>query len=638
MELGHLLDAPWGVDIGALKLDTDFVNIFQMEPPNAGSQGDHLYRTSYPCRALGERDGLLVGSGNWLSLRSRQCARRADVLVLCGTLDADLLPLIRSRRRDGLVTIFEINDDFRDVQPWSHLAAFAANPLTRSLNFQLAVEADALQVSMPYFLEAFSKLNRRSVVFQNYLWELPPRKQKPSRLRIGWGGSFGHRDDLITLIPVLKRVLKRHPEIDLGIMGVEQFRPLFDWLEPGRLFFQKSGSLAQYYDFIASLHIGLAPLLPTKFNQGRSDVKYLEYAAAGAVAVCSAMGPYDSSLRPGVNGLVAGTFDEFEDRIEQLLSSPDLLTDLQLAAYDYVRFERMQRGSGVEERLDFYRMLLKETEPKRLQGSRVAEFRSLLLGTATAPGAQGEGVYVEVPLAVDEQKMYANLVSGQAPKEQAVVYRDIASRLLADHLPHLCLGLLPLTPGERLNALSAAGELAPASVSSFYSMALVAGELQDQEAALRALDYCESLAPEFAPVYERKGMILEELGALDTAVETYRKGLSANPYLRTIYDRLVRILIEKGASREAAEVLWTSRDFDPCHEQIALAGKLFYELGDLKSAFDACELALELGGQPGQLFVALSRTALEAGNLAEVKRFLALAKGRGDKGPGGEQP
>jgi tetratricopeptide (TPR) repeat protein len=606
--------------------DTAWVNIFQLEPPTTGKQGDHLYRTSYPCRALGQREGVLVGSGNWLSYKARQCARRADLLVLCATLEPDLLALIRARRRDGLITIFEINDDFRDVQEWSHLADFAANPLTRSLNFQLAVESDAVQFSMPHFLEVFAPLNSRAVVFQNYLWELPPPRAKPARIRIGWGGSYGHRDDLIALLPALKRVLVRHPEVDLAIMSVEGFRPLFDWVEPERLFFKKAGSLADYYDFISSLHIGLAPLLPSKFNRGRSDVKYLEYAAAGAAAVCSALRPYETSVRPGVNGLFAQEFSEFADRIEQLLDAPRLLADIQRAAHQYVCSERMQRVSGVDERLDFYRMLLKERAEQRVQGERVAEFRRLLLDGNEAFGS-GAGTYVEVEWNADEQALYRNLISSGDPGERAAVYRDIAARQAHDHLPRLCLGLLPLAPEERLKALVEAGERSPRSVSTFFSMATVAVQLQDQEAARQSLDYCQTLAPRFGAAYEQKGALLEEVGEREAAIEVYREGISANPYLRTIYDRLVRLLLADGRSKEAAEVLWRSRIFDPWPEQMALAGTLYYELGDRKVALDACLLAHELGGSPRQLVVDLARSALEARELEEVKRLLALVKG-----------
>lgn len=59
----------------------------------------------------------------------REACAHADVLVLCKAVDPDLLPLLHRRRDAGLVTVFEINDDFTDVQAWNPHAAASARPL-----------------------------------------------------------------------------------------------------------------------------------------------------------------------------------------------------------------------------------------------------------------------------------------------------------------------------------------------------------------------------------------------------------------------------------------------------------------------------------------------------------------------------
>ena len=41
--------------------------IVQLEAPNLGNQGDHVYRTAQPCRALGMVEDVTVISGTVLS-------------------------------------------------------------------------------------------------------------------------------------------------------------------------------------------------------------------------------------------------------------------------------------------------------------------------------------------------------------------------------------------------------------------------------------------------------------------------------------------------------------------------------------------------------------------------------------------
>ena len=118
--------------------------ILHLESPNRGQQGDHVYRTRQPCRALGELEGVTVVSGSLLTPAAHALIDDADVLVLCDVVDADFLPIIEARRRRRRLTVYEINDHFLAPQPWNPTAYLAANLISRSLSSQLARQADCL--------------------------------------------------------------------------------------------------------------------------------------------------------------------------------------------------------------------------------------------------------------------------------------------------------------------------------------------------------------------------------------------------------------------------------------------------------------------------------------------------------------
>ena len=103
--------------------------IVQLEAPNLGNEGDHMYRTVQPCRALGMVADVTVVSGTVLSPVMHDLVRIADVLILCKAADIDMLPIVKARHAEDLLTVFEINDDFTSIQPWNPTAAFFHKPI-----------------------------------------------------------------------------------------------------------------------------------------------------------------------------------------------------------------------------------------------------------------------------------------------------------------------------------------------------------------------------------------------------------------------------------------------------------------------------------------------------------------------------
>ena len=89
----------------------------------------------------------------------------------------------------------------------------------------------------------------------------------------------------------------------------------------------------------AQCDVAVAPLVDSDFNRGKSNLKFLEYAAAGLPVVASDVGPYAATIRSEQDGLlVANDTDAWFEAIVRLLDDAPLR--LALAARARARVEQ----------------------------------------------------------------------------------------------------------------------------------------------------------------------------------------------------------------------------------------------------------------------------------------------------------
>lgn len=330
-----------------------------------GGDGDSLYRIHEPAHALAALPGVTVVDVHLLSRHAFALARRADLLILHFANDWGLADLVRDRRAAGRPTVFEANDDFFDLQPWNPIAPAWADPAVPALYRHLLRAADAVQTSTEHLAKRWRQMGaRRVAVFDNHLAEpVPPLAPSPPHeagrpLTLGWAGSPGHFADLYWVAPTLLRWLDAHPTARLALMTGEPARAFFP-LPPDRFVFRPFGTRADYIGFLDGLDIGIAPLLPTAYNRGRSDVKHVEYAVRGVPGLYSDVGPYRDCVRPGETGLLFGDLAGFEAGLDRLAGDQALRDAIRFRAHAMVARER-QLADHAPPRLAWYRSVVSE--------------------------------------------------------------------------------------------------------------------------------------------------------------------------------------------------------------------------------------------------------------------------------------
>ncbi len=229
-------------------------------------------------------------------LTSYELARLApDVLIAQNYLLAPRLAGLEAWRAAGLDTfiVYALDDLFTEMPLKSSLRqGVPANARTR---FREALRhCDRMVVSTDFLAEAYRPLFPDIRVVANRLererWlNLTTRKRTGKKPRIGWAGGTAHRGDLELIKPVIEATRDEADWIFMG-MHTDEIRPLLSEFHPGVSFEAYPEALAAL-----DLDIAVAPLEMHRFNQGKSNLRLLEYGALGLPVVCTDIDPYRAS-------------------------------------------------------------------------------------------------------------------------------------------------------------------------------------------------------------------------------------------------------------------------------------------------------------------------------------------------------
>lgn len=248
-----------------------------------------------------------------------------DVVVLQLDHRPTTLAFMKSLQQMGKKVIYEIDDAFDALEAWHPGYESYAKLDERARVFQMIREADAVTVSTKNLAERYADKAKRIKVVDNHVplgaWPKAER-HGTGEFRILWAGSPSHGGDLEVVRGPLEAFLKNHEEARLIFMGREP-RGLDGFRERIRVL--PFADFNAYPELLASAKadVAIAPLSDCPFNLGKSNLKCLEYGAAGYPIVASDVGPYRESIVPGRSGILCSTEREWVDALEGMAASPE---------------------------------------------------------------------------------------------------------------------------------------------------------------------------------------------------------------------------------------------------------------------------------------------------------------------------
>jgi len=607
--------------------------VVQIGPPEVLDRGPAIHRTVQPCRALGELADVAVVSGFTLSpaLYSEGLLLSADVLVLREVADPDLLPIIAARRRQGRLTAYEIGSHLFASPHTDEAAVTQSDLVARSLVPQLARQADCLQLATAALETQFATLNPRRAVFQSQLWD-PPRPPPPlrptDRVVIGWAGSRAERNDLLVALPALAGVLERHPEVRIAILGDPELRATLSPLPPARVSFMPAGSLERYHRFLEGIDIGIAPLAPTPFNRCGEDLRFIDYAAQGVLAVCADLPPYRGVVRPGQTGFLFRDGAELETVLERVLAEAELRPAI-LARAASTAGERLERRHAAA-RLGFY---LSAAAQMGVQLGRTAGPRLSFPPPALIDGREAARLFPDSAyVALGAGKVERLLVEGlrqarEGTTEEACRTFEVAERLAPEsHLPPLLLGMT--AGGETaIGALARAEARNPLSCHAAYRLGerlLAAG---DESGAVAAFERARAIAPGFGAPQERLGALAEAAGRIEEACRLYEEAALQNSAFALPIARLATLAQRDGRIDKAVGLLERSLVDDPdLWLTNFLIGRSYIELKRFHQARVHLLRALDGADERATVLIELAKAEAGLGNADAARETLDEAR------------
>ena len=299
-----------------------------------------------------------------------------DLIIFQRVYHPEMLELLSAAKRRGKRTIYEIDDNLLEI-PSQHPMSDQFTPdANRQCIIEFLKQVDHVTVSTEPLLHDFSWYNSKITLLPNYLDEkifpeIEARPPSEGPVRIGYAAGWTHEDDFRQVLPAVKRLRSEYGDSIQFVFFIYIPEELKG--DPDVEHLGGAGYVDGYAQLLATaqLDIGLAPLGFNRFNECKSDVKFLEYGSCRIAGVYSVIMAYAQTVKDGETGILAGTEDTdlWYEKIKLLIDKSVEREKIQQQAYDYVMGERTL-GSNSYRWYDLYCEVLAESRVTRASKKR----------------------------------------------------------------------------------------------------------------------------------------------------------------------------------------------------------------------------------------------------------------------------
>ena len=256
------------------------------------------------------------------------------------------LSFVRRMLNNGIPVYAEVDDDYTRWDETVANASWTAGMPEGGNPYQSSVElhrraselVEGIICATPRLADIYSELNPNVAVCPNSVdpddWA-DPVERDPNVFHIIWMASASHRVDQRIIGGALEWASKQ-PGVKVTVVG-----SAIQHLDLNRIAW--ISSLEEYRRVMVEIapDVGVCPLRDTPFSRGKSDLKALEYAMAGAMPVISKLEPYEP-WQPlvGEACLEAQSVEEWFEALRWTVENKDKVREMAKRAREHVLASR----------------------------------------------------------------------------------------------------------------------------------------------------------------------------------------------------------------------------------------------------------------------------------------------------------
>ena len=183
--------------------------------------------------------------------------------------------------------------------------------------------SDGVIVGNNYLREFASKYNKRVIIIPGTVDTnryFPKKMVGRKEIIVGWIGLYSNFPYLETLSDVLRNLCEKYPNVSIKVVSRNFHRLSL----PGVRTTFKEWSFAEETKDVQTFDIGIMPLPNNEWTQGKCGGKLLVYLACGLATISSQVCSSTEIIHDGINGFLASTKSEWEEKLSRLIENENL--------------------------------------------------------------------------------------------------------------------------------------------------------------------------------------------------------------------------------------------------------------------------------------------------------------------------
>lgn len=289
--------------------------------------------------------------------------KKCDLVHVYRRFEPSLLRAVEVLRESGVAVTWDNDDDLRltprGTSLHRHLKSIDGVGELRAMA-RMRRRADVVTTTTSVLADLFRQDYDGPIeIAENFLAAVQYREPRAhDGVVIGWAARLEHTADerALGISEMLREVMQRDARVRVESVGVRLDLPRerYRWIEKTSL-----GDLANIF---SGWDIGIAPIAASPMNEGRSNIKVKEYAAAGLPWLASARGPYPGAWSNKCGGLLVDD-GVWTETILEVIGSRFRLKRMKKAARAWSASQAMDRN--VDRWEEIFALAIQRAEQRR---------------------------------------------------------------------------------------------------------------------------------------------------------------------------------------------------------------------------------------------------------------------------------